>query len=751
MRDACNAARPLLVELLAAEGFEPSMLWRSLYLVSSPFAFEKLRTLAPFSGMDSSLACVDPKLTRIDSGIYVAQLSASMPALRTELEHVGATVSLFQVSKRLHSSVSVPTKCAVDLSLIYQRASFRTLRSVAWNRHIGASSVCAVVVQLLSGLQSLAHHERFQTDFVHNVLQYLGALIDALALYRNDALRASRLYEVICEELFLLLSYVRPYTVLDYCGAVTHLQRTRGTFVPNCTPLHMLCTSGMDAITTACVAAIRLHEGAGMVVGFTRLSPFLDYGEVHEVIGLQTSDDGCVVIATPNASTTAVLLDLDALWSKVQELCSRLLFVTLILDLTIETSENQLRALFEQVAPLVNARKLNIMLCKSYQKYATFGCGKIMAGNLTVINNGAPHFLACRQTVERANELQSWMDMDECQLLVFMLLQCHIQELMLVRRAALNATVLREFCGLSGKRAESSCSLPFVHVDKSCAADFQDETSVNRRHPFRRLKICQLVEQLDIEDRDTFGSLNTSQLSLPTTLRMNTGFESPARIVEKCYAVGKFVVSSSSAVSVITMETILRHAAMLSNSDELDFTAVATMRRRSFVPCALASCFDFARLFLTLAPTAETLLRVTIQRFLQQCVGRISPEMRSRLASWVLISSLKHRPDQYPASASLLSLLSTSSQAELVLGCLSDSAIIQASFVPRFLHGMTFSNCLLLIRRLYGQQRTALATCCVRYLQSMRSWLETGDWTSGDRFRIPSIEPSADRFTDVIV
>eukprot|EP00698_Gefionella_okellyi_P011229 TRINITY_DN2954_c0_g1_i3.p1 TRINITY_DN2954_c0_g1~~TRINITY_DN2954_c0_g1_i3.p1 ORF type:complete len:270 (+),score=50.44 TRINITY_DN2954_c0_g1_i3:1173-1982(+) len=269
----------------------------------------------------------------------------------------------------------------------------------------------------------------------------------------------------------------------------------------------------MDAITTASVAAIRLHEGAGMEVGFTRLSPFLDYGEVHEVIGLQTSNDGCIVIATPNASTTAVLLDHHALWSKVQD-------KTGIRDLnvTIETSDNQLQTLFEQVTPLVNAGKLNIMLCKSCQKYATFGCGKIMAGNLTVTNNGAPYFLVCRQTVERANELQSWMDMDECQLLVFMLLQCHIQELMLVRRAALNATVLCGVCGFSGKRAEPSCTAVCSCGQRLCSGF----SGRNKREPatsFPMTEICQLVEQLDIEDRDTFGSLNTSQLSQPTTLR----------------------------------------------------------------------------------------------------------------------------------------------------------------------------------------------------------------------------------------
>jgi hypothetical protein len=97
-----------------------------------------------------------------------------------------------------------------------------------------------------------------------------------------------------------------------------------------------------------------------------------------------------------------------------------------------------LEDLIQNLLPYIESSKLNIICCKSFQKYGTLGFAKVMAGCHLVINNGAEHFNSineCLAECENSLKIHNW---DEIQLLAHILSYAPEQELQFIKRAAGN-------------------------------------------------------------------------------------------------------------------------------------------------------------------------------------------------------------------------------------------------------------------------------------------------------------------------
>lgn len=118
-------------------------------------------------------------------------------------------------------------------------------------------------------------------------------------------------------------------------------------------------------------------------------------------------------------------------------------FASLILDITIETSEKELADYLSDLEPFIESGKLNVFLCKSNQKYATLGSGKIMSGNVSVFNNGDAKFSACIEHVTQEEKSLDIMNYDETQLMTHMLKYAQKSEITAITQAAENAEYLQ--------------------------------------------------------------------------------------------------------------------------------------------------------------------------------------------------------------------------------------------------------------------------------------------------------------------
>lgn len=211
-----------------------------------------------------------------------------------------------------------------------------------------------------------------------------------------------------------------------------------------------LAGSGMDALSTALMAASRSHGKTGFHMpeqdrdtDYFEVAPMLDYKA-------DIKDSGAIVMYTLNPSMPTNLPDLTGLINTIKtKLNDKEEFptVTLVIDNTIEIdsgSGSQLDVIFRSLAGEISAGRLQIMLAKSYQKYASHGTGKIMAGDVTTINNGSREFEKTRKLIADMVKKSDSYDLEESQLMMHMLAHGHQGELDMIQHAARNAELIND-------------------------------------------------------------------------------------------------------------------------------------------------------------------------------------------------------------------------------------------------------------------------------------------------------------------
>ncbi|MCA1686735.1 MAG: hypothetical protein LC745_12360, partial [Planctomycetia bacterium] len=357
----------------------------------------------------------------------------------------------------------------------------------------------------------------------------------------DSSVRFTRLYDVMIDELYLVLARSAPYDKKDFEGAALNSLRSRAPSLEtleHARPKPYLLSSGMDALSSGYVAAKKAHPGSGaeLLDGSVENANYFEAAEILKH-SKTVQDTGDVIVATLNPSTPLGTDPTVTPLAKIIEAVNKKLegvtlpgSITLVVDVTIETKadksgggggETELNELIRQLKAPLDDGRLDLVLCKSYQKYPSLGTGKVMAGSLTVISRD-DRFAAGKEHLERSEEQLGYMGNDESQLMTHLLKNAAGSELDLVDRASRNATFFKNVCAGGGDGfGLSTEGLPFALVNDMASAH--------------------LLFNLGLEQRDSFGFQNSSCLGIPTGTRINFGQESEPELLEKFYAYGKIL------------------------------------------------------------------------------------------------------------------------------------------------------------------------------------------------------------------
>lgn len=422
---------------------------------------------------------------------------------------------------------TVDNKAAMDNLLT--RHTMTDLGELA-EKDTGVGAMAAAAIHLVQGLEGAITDEHKQNPLLANSLQQIGNLMEVMAVSAEHPEQFAKAINFLMEELEVVLAITKPYGAADYTDSIKAVQAER---LPALAGMGHGVTqqaigyasSGMDALSTAFAAARKLSA--------TSVEQFVDdpqhnlnYFEVPELLhgGQLSADNQPIMTAALNPSTPSAAVNLDALADKVKKNITDHHHnpTTLILDITIEKNKEELNTLLGKFKDELEAGTLNIILCKSYQKYGSLGTGKLMAGNVTVINNGDIKFKACTDFVTESStklgnlsESGGKLQQEESQLMTHVLKHAHGDEIRLIKDAAKKAKFIDDFCfPATGGDPPHVAGLPFV----------------------LRPGTSQKLKDLQIDLRDSFSFMNTSYLDFNG--RINPGHESESRMVEQFYALG---------------------------------------------------------------------------------------------------------------------------------------------------------------------------------------------------------------------
>ncbi|WP_182877592.1 hypothetical protein [Microbispora sp. H10670] len=474
------------------------------------------------------------------------------------LYELGATPSAYQLYELMDREKTSPepdftVDTEADLVKLITGSAFSRLQEIARGKS-EIAPVCAMIEHLVLGLADKLGPDRYDT-LTANALGSLSRLLDIVVENMGNPTVAMRAADLMMDEIAIVVAVARYYTGTDYRTTMrdTLLERapSLGATAGDIEIDSCLMTSGMDAIATALYIALsaRGHEEV------SRSTETIDYYETGELLdrlkkGERATPHKDVLVAALNPSTPAFApspakLVEDVLRSVKTHKKGESPFA-LILDTTIEIApgtggRTQIEIVLDGLKDAVAAGALEVFLCKSFQKYASLGTGKVAAGNLTM--------LSAKDNLEsayaRAEALLQDLDLDlaghdESQLVVHMLSHGHRDELALMRSAAGNAKFVDEFCW------------PIDRSDLRQGTSYVDGIPlILRTTPtgdadalFKNLAL--------IDKRGSFSFLRTSYVDeIPSAggvpgqyVRINTGHESKAAMVEYFYAFGHLATST---------------------------------------------------------------------------------------------------------------------------------------------------------------------------------------------------------------
>ncbi|GII62596.1 hypothetical protein Skr01_26810 [Sphaerisporangium krabiense] len=464
------------------------------------------------------------------------------------LEELGATPSAYQLYELMDTGKNPPktdftVDTRADLVELITGSPFSRLQEIARGRS-GLAPVCAMIEHLVLGLTGDLGPKRFDT-LTANAMGSLSRLVDIVVQNDGNPSVAMRAVDLMVDEIGLVLAAAQNYTWTDYRQTMRDILLERA---PSIAPLtgerirldshHM--SSGMDALGTALWIALSSRDH-GQV---SRPTEKIDYFETGLLLGklkkgqmVTPRDD--VLIAALNPSTPFDAPSAEGLVSAVlKALESRKKGdapFALILDSTIEVAlkprdgRTQLDVVLGGLKEAIAGGGLEVFLCKSFQKYASFGTGKVAAGDLTMLSMTGNLASAFARSEALLQDLAlDLARLDEAQLVVHMLKHGHRDELALMRSASANAKFVDEFCW------------PIDREDRRQGSSYVDGIPLILRSTPTG-SVDKLFENLVMIDRrDSFSFLRTSYVGgIPGPYaRVNTGHESKETMVECFYALG---------------------------------------------------------------------------------------------------------------------------------------------------------------------------------------------------------------------
>jgi hypothetical protein len=383
-----------------------------------------------------------------------------------------------------------------------------------------------------------------------------------------------RAVDLMMDELAVVLAVAKNYGRVDYWKTMQDVLLKRAPSIRSKVGVEIelsshLMTSGMDALGTALYIALSARRGGEV----SRATEKVDYFETGMLLGKLKKGEVAkarkdVVVAALNPSTpfepssakNLVEGVLDGLKARKPDDPP----FALILDTTVEdgldltTGRTRLDEVLNGLKGAIADGSLEVFLCKSFQKYASFGTGKVAAGDLSVLSK--KNSIASQYTQVEALMQELDLDLarhDEGQLVIHMLKHGNQDEQALMSGACGNAEFVNRFCW-----PVTSTALGSPYVDGI--------PLLLRSKPGG--EIAPLFEKLALVDwRGSFSFLRTSFVDLipgpwgaPTThqqedwyTRINTGHESKQTMVEYFYAFGHLATGTPPGAEKPTAEVDL--------------------------------------------------------------------------------------------------------------------------------------------------------------------------------------------------
>ena len=565
------------------------------------------------------------RIKNLGPGLVAIEFASSDYAQKgeTAVVQLGARPSVYEVGKLAHqvrhpAAPQTRTRDGIDNANMLRKlliedhwSVISALGSLPPGHAMQLTANC--VASLLDGLGKTllpqADTPRFQHDaLVANALNALANAARALPSLCRDSTRFFAAYAVLLEEMHLLLAAARPYSERDFKDAAAAvLQARAGSTLAElriATPETFLLSSGMDAISIGTNIA-RMLSGSMDIRFLANQTPAPDYFETLPLISTWDTDRVRMAPLNSNLPWRKGIDDTVNDWSagKLLQLAQQWMEsqnphpdqpAVLVLDAAIEKpmprGTSDLAMVLAGLKSHINDGRLKIVLCKSYQKYASLDSAKIMAGAITLIAGNDERTQTAIALLRQAEADLDWMRNDESQLLTHFLTHAHASELEMIGRAAENAAFIDRFClaplhhaGNFDVRHESG--LPFVVtpvVNQQVA--FATKTG-------SRFNVLTFLER-QVASRDSFAFLPTSLTTINDTtakLRIAAGQETREELVEKLHA---FAWLGASGLQKITPARIAQAATEIAASamraviDQVDVmiwarTALQVLRERA--------------------------------------------------------------------------------------------------------------------------------------------------------------------------
>jgi hypothetical protein len=341
------------------------------------------------------------------------------------------------------------------------------------------------LIDALSPLPNIMQQDAFSLK----ITEKINAALEWIAFYDNLEIhykRIMQLYIYIMALVRVAITYGNHYSILDYQKALDKIQSSR----LNIDPLylrHYPVKSGMDSILTAFIGE-RLQSVNSNLHILSIADPIHEckdchpiYFELNRLLQAFVEKDNNLSKASASSKQIFVVgltsehqlndFALSKNFNKslaiIKKACSTLdtqHYVSVIIDQTISLSSEKdpVNAFIQAITPEIMAGKINVCVCKSFQKYSSLGTSAIKLGNITMINNRDSKFEPIKNHLDKADFYNFQESCDEIQIATFFLTHLSHNEFIFIEQASKNALHIKKT--LYADNPDVFASGPFIHT-----------------------------------------------------------------------------------------------------------------------------------------------------------------------------------------------------------------------------------------------------------------------------------------------
>lgn len=565
----------------------PNSFKKAAYIVNGEFCLEKLKYIGnkrsivsnldvePIENTGLAFITIDRNCSPIDPPPFDLAKFGMEPTPLDLIKHA--------INIKPSDSVRIMSE-SIDLNNLYQRIMndvLEPIRDSEKNINGGTNLVFDLIYALLHAIKASIQRINKSTNsdgilLAQNSLNECQKLILQFKINAkmNQLNKQCEIYRLIIEELQILLLLDDEFDVsIDEALKERHKSRNY-EFGDKVSVLKFLTSSGMDAITSAIAAVSKsnseqennMSQSDARVLSRSMMSMFgasapkrevenkffsLDHNQFtyYEIDGILMSSEitdrknsGSVAYATylpsvPPCLDHEVVTFSDFLKSFKAPEQKNNGYYTVIIDITLECDLDILNQFIFKHKTAIENGDLNIILCKSLQKNESLGTGKIMNGELTVINSGEK-FTSFNKMIREFSHSDVRQNDVSSRLVRYLLKYASSIVINFEKIALSNMSFIREEVLKSSLNKVSTYeNMPILLI-------------INEKY------ISQFLTRCGIRQRRSFGALETTQDTLPQGTRLSIGIESKNRLIEQLYMLNFINDKNSDRLIQNFLETI---------------------------------------------------------------------------------------------------------------------------------------------------------------------------------------------------